>query len=479
MEKANFIKNNPDDMIWWAKSTDTIGEWLFTFDKTTVFNMLTGVYEPTEGNIVLDGNDITGATPEAISKAGIARTFQNIRLFNDMTVLDNVKVGLHNQVVYGMWTGILRLPSFREKEHEMDRRAMKLLKIFDLDAEANYKASQLPYGKQRKLEIARALATNPKLLLLDEPAAGMNPNETEELMNTIHSVRDQFGVAILLIEHDMNFVMGICEEITVLDYGRVIARGDGKTIRNNPKVIAAYLGELLSVKNINVYYGSIHAIKDVSFHVDEGEIVTLIGANGAGKTTTMHAISGLLKLASGEITYDGNLISKMEAHKIVRLGLAQVPEGRRVFSGLTVQQNLSMGAYTRHDGKDAIQSDYDMVFDLLPRLKERRNQPAGTLSGGEQQMLAVGRALMCKPKILLLDEPSMGLSPLLVKEIFKIIRDINRQGVTVLLVEQNAKMALDIANRAYVLETGTIKMEGEATELANNIEVRKAYLGCE
>lgn len=159
-----------------------------------------------------------------------------------MTVLDNVKVGLHNQVVYGMWTGILRLPSFREKEHEMDRRAMKLLKIFDLDAEANYKASQLPYGKQRKLEIARALATNPKLLLLDEPAAGMNPNETEELMNTIHSVRDQFGVAILLIEHDMNFVMGICEEITVLDYGRVIARGDGKTIRNNPKVIAALSG---------------------------------------------------------------------------------------------------------------------------------------------------------------------------------------------------------------------------------------------
>ena len=237
------------------------------------------------------------------------------------------------------------------------------------------------------------------------------------------------------------------------------------------------MGELLSVKNINVYYGSIHAIKDVSFHVDEGEIVTLIGANGAGKTTTMHAISGLLKLTSGEITYDGNLISKMEAHKIVRLGLAQVPEGRRVFSGLTVQQNLQMGAYTRRDGKEAIQNDFDMVFDLLPRLKERRNQPAGTLSGGEQQMLAVGRALMCKPKILLLDEPSMGLSPLLVKEIFKIIRDINRQGVTVLLVEQNAKMALDIANRAYVLETGNISIEGNAADLLNDPRVKKAYLG--
>ena len=210
--------------------------------KTTVFNMLTGVYRPTEGNIVLDGKDITGKNPELINKAGIARTFQNIRLFNEMTVLDNVKVGMHNQAPYGMWTGILRLPAYREKEHEMNRQAHKLLKIFDLDAQADLKASQLPYGKQRKLEIARALATNPKLLLLDEPAAGMNPNETAELMQTVRDVRDQFGIAILLIEHDMNFVMGICEEITVLDYGRIIARGDGKAIRNNPKVIAAYLG---------------------------------------------------------------------------------------------------------------------------------------------------------------------------------------------------------------------------------------------
>ena len=207
--------------------------------KTTVFNMLTGVYRPTEGNIVLDGKDITGKNPELINKAGIARTFQNIRLFNEMTVLDNVKVGMHNQAPYGMWTGILRLPAYREKEHEMNRQAHKLLKIFDLDAQADLKASQLPYGKQRKLEIARALATNPKLLLLDEPAAGMNPNETAELMQTVRDVRDQFGIAILLIEHDMNFVMGICEEITVLDYGRIIARGDGKAIRNNPKVIAA------------------------------------------------------------------------------------------------------------------------------------------------------------------------------------------------------------------------------------------------
>ena len=237
------------------------------------------------------------------------------------------------------------------------------------------------------------------------------------------------------------------------------------------------MGEMLSVKNINVYYGSIHAIKDVSFHVNEGEIVTLIGANGAGKTTTMHAISGLLKLQSGEIDYCGQTISKMEAHKIIRLGLAQVPEGRRVFSGLTVQQNLQMGAYTRRDGKEAIQNDFDMVFDLLPRLKERRNQPAGTLSGGEQQMLAMGRALMSNASMLMLDEPSMGLSPLLVQEIFDIIRNIHKEGMTILLVEQNAQMALSIANRAYVLETGHVVKEGSADALMHDDAVRKAYLG--
>lgn len=238
------------------------------------------------------------------------------------------------------------------------------------------------------------------------------------------------------------------------------------------------MGELLRVEDINVYYGSIHAIKNVSFHVDEGEIVTMIGANGAGKTTTMHTISGLLRSETGKIEYDGRTISKMEPHKIVSLGLAQCPEGRRVFSGLSVADNLEMGAYSRKDGKDAVRADFDMVYGLFPRLKERRSQPAGTLSGGEQQMLAIGRALMCKPKMLLLDEPSMGLSPLLVKEIFHIIRTINKeQGVTVLLVEQNAKMALNIADRGYVLETGNITMEGKASDLVNDPAVKSAYLG--
>lgn len=233
---------------------------------------------------------------------------------------------------------------------------------------------------------------------------------------------------------------------------------------------------ILSVKDLHVYYGAIHAIKGISFEVKQGEIVTLIGANGAGKTTTLHAVSGLIKPKSGQIVFDGRSLHNVPAHKILKMGMAQVPEGRRIFSKLTVQENLEMGAYTRKDA-DGVSRDYEMVFERLPRLKERRKQFAGTLSGGEQQMLAIGRALMSKPKMVLLDEPSMGLSPILVQEIFHIIRDVSRDGMTVLLVEQNAKMALNIADRAYVLETGKVAMEGPASELADNDQVRRAYLG--
>ena len=233
---------------------------------------------------------------------------------------------------------------------------------------------------------------------------------------------------------------------------------------------------MLEVKDINVYYGAIHAIKGISLSVEEGEIVTLIGANGAGKSTTLRTISGLLKPKTGEIKFLGNNIAGMPAHKIVREGISQVPEGRRIFAEMTVLENLELGAFTRSD-KDGIQSDMQMVFKRFPRLEERRLQLAGTLSGGEQQMLAMGRALMSRPKLLLMDEPSMGLAPLLIKEIFSIIVDINKTGTTVLLVEQNANMALSIANRAYVLETGRITITGDAKELAAREDIRKAYLG--
>ena len=211
--------------------------------KTTVFNMLTGVYEPTDGSIILDGKDITGKKTIDINKAGIARTFQNIRLFKDQSVIDNVKVGLHNEMKYSTLEGILRLPRYHRVEKEMNEKAMELLKVFDLDKEADFLSSNLPYGKQRKLEIARALATNPKLLLLDEPAAGMNPNETKELMDTIHFVRDEFDMTVLLIEHDMKLVSGICEELTVLNFGQVLCEGKTADVLNNPEVIKAYLGQ--------------------------------------------------------------------------------------------------------------------------------------------------------------------------------------------------------------------------------------------
>ncbi|MCI9093923.1 MAG: ABC transporter ATP-binding protein [Coprobacillus sp.] len=233
---------------------------------------------------------------------------------------------------------------------------------------------------------------------------------------------------------------------------------------------------MLKVEKINVHYGVINAIKNVSFEVNDGEIVALIGANGAGKTSIMHAISGLIKTSSGKIEFLENDITKEPAHKVVAKGLAQVPEGRRIFSQLSVQDNLEMGAYLRTDSK--IQEDLDKVYKRFPRLNERKTQLAGTLSGGEQQMLAMGRALMSKPKLLLLDEPSMGLSPILVNEIFDIIEEINKEdGVTVLLVEQNANKALSIAHRAYVLETGNITISGDATDVAKNPKVREAYLG--
>ena len=233
---------------------------------------------------------------------------------------------------------------------------------------------------------------------------------------------------------------------------------------------------MLEVKDLQVYYGVIQALKGISFEVEQGDVVALIGANGAGKTTTLHTITGLLPSKAGNITFEGTDITHVPGYKLVSMGIAHVPEGRRVFASLTVLQNLKMGAYTRNDKKE-IEDTIEMIYKRFPRLKERKNQLAGTLSGGEQQMLAMGRALMSKPRILLLDEPSMGLSPLFVGEIFKIIEDVSKAGTTVLLVEQNAKKALSIADRGYVLETGRVVKTGKASDLLNDDSIKKAYLG--
>ena len=445
--------------------------------KTTVFNLITGVYKPTEGSFYLCGERMNGKKTHQIVQAGIARTFQNIRLFKKMTVIENVKTAMQEHTTYGMADAIFRTKKYWQQEAEITARAKELLKVVHLSGKEDLEADNLPYGEQRRLEIARALATDMKLLLLDEPAAGMNPTETEELLEIINYIRNEFKVSVLLIEHDMSLVMKICERIQVLDFGTTIASGTPEQIANDPHVIEAYLGKdepMLEIKDLHVNYGAVHALNGVSMTVKDGEIVSLIGANGAGKTTTLRTITGLEKAASGSITFDGHDLRKTEPSKIITLKLAHVPEGRHIFPQMTVEENLEMGAFT--DPTDMAKTMAD-VYERFPRLKERKRQLAGTLSGGEQQMLAVGRALMGKPKMILMDEPSMGLSPLLVKEIFAIIKEVNKQGITILLVEQNAKMALAISDRAYVLETGNITLSGNAQELLNDARVKKAYLG--
>ena len=374
-------------------------------------------------------------------------------------------------------------------------------------------AGDLPYGDQRRLEIARAMCTDPILLCLDEPAAGLNPRESAELNALLRSIRKDHGTSVLLIEHDMSVVMEISDHVVVLDYGTKIADGtpDGDPQRSQGHrrlsrrrgrggrggrggdrdggeglVSAMPAGRHASARRragrrcsrsagVKTYYGKIVALKGVDLDVNEGEIVTLIGANGAGKSTLMMTIFGSPRAREGIISFDGRDITRLPTHEIARLSIAQSPEGRRIFPRMTVYENLQMGASINKFAY--FDQDLERVFALFPRLKERINQRGGTMSGGEQQMLAIARALMSRPRLLLLDEPSLGLAPLIVKQIFDAIRDLNKtEGLTVFLVEQNAFHALKLADRGYVMVNGLITMSGTGTELLAKPEVRAAYL---
>jgi branched-chain amino acid transport system ATP-binding protein len=445
--------------------------------KTTVFNCLTGFYRPTSGTIKLRERHLEGLPGQAIARMGVVRTFQHVRLFREMTVIENLLVAQHQHLKSGVFAGLLKTPAFRRAEADALERASVWLQRVGLLEMANRSAGNLAYGQQRRLEIVRCMVTRPELLMLDEPAAGLNPKETDELDHLIVELRNQHKVSVLLIEHDMKLVMGISDRIYVVNQGTPLAQGTPAEIRNNPDVIRAYLGEsfMLSFNQVSAHYGKIQALHQVSLNIKQGEIVTLIGANGAGKTTLLGTLCGEPRASEGSITFLDQDITQWQTSRIMREAVAIVPEGRRVFSRMTVEENLAMGGFfaDRHQYQQRI----ERVFGLFPRLLERRTQRSGTMSGGEQQMLAIGRALMSQPKLLLLDEPSLGLAPIIIQQIFDIIQQLREEGMTIFLVEQNANQALKLADRGYVLENGRVVLEDTGAELLANEAVRSAYLG--
>ena len=481
--------------------------------KTTLVNVVTGYVPIQSGRVWLESDELTAMPAHRIAAHGVARTFQNIRLFKDLTALENVVIGMHTRRRDDTLAQVAAVPWFRRDRKRRLSDTITLLETVGLPASvADRRAGTLPYGDQRRLEIARALALKPRLLILDEPAAGMNPSEKQGMRELIERLNEA-GLTILLIDHDMRLVMGVCRRVVVLNFGRKIADGTPEEVSTDAGVIKAYLGTggekevrsapgasggtaaaevgqlanggraapepekaILDVFDLTVNYGAIRAVHGASFRVAAGEIVALIGANGAGKSTVLNTLSGLVRPASGSASFDGLDLAGARPSTIVRHGLVQVPEGREILARQTVYENLELATWGRRDRKAAAH-DIEAVVKRFPILGERRHMGAGTLSGGEQQMLAIARGLLARPRLLLLDEPSLGLAPQMVDEVFRAIEEIHREGTTILLVEQNALRALAIADRAYVIETGRIQLSGTGDELLHNPSVRRAYLG--
>ena len=453
--------------------------------KTTVLNLVCGFYRPDAGSMKLGGIELGGRPAHRIARCGVGRTYQTSQLFAEMTVLENLLAAMQD----GRPGNPLGVPP--TSDAQAADRACALLAFVGYAGELHRKASTLPHVDRRLVEIARALARRPRALLLDEPAAGLGHGDTARVGELLRRIAAS-GVAVLLIEHDMSLVMGISDHVVVLDAGRCIAQGAPETVRGDPAVIKAYLGEegtrtrprasdwsapqdgALTVRSLPAGYGTAPVLGGVNLEVNSGELVAVLGANGAGKSTLMRALSGLLRPVSGQVLLLGREVSRFAAHKLAGAGLVLVPEGRQVFPELTVADNIRLGAFTR-GALDA--AEIEAMLARFPALAARRHQRAGLLSGGEQQMLAIARGLIARPKVLLLDEPSLGLAPTIVNQLFEVLAAMRDEGVTILLVDQMAALALGIADRGYVIESGAIVHAGTPAEIRSDAALERAYLG--
>ena len=454
--------------------------------KSTALNAICGFYRPDAGTVTLGDRAISNLRAFQIPRTGIARTYQTTQLFETMPVIDNVLIALRR----GMLGASSLLGSKRDAESVAI--AESLLAYVGYTGALEQPAGSLAHVDRRFVEIARALALRPSVLALDEPAAGLNAEDSAAIGNLLRKLAAA-GIAVILVEHDMDLVMGVSNHVVVLDAGTKIAEGVPAQVATEPAVLEAYLGTdeqidrsrqralsagdvpLLAVKTLSAGYGAVTIVRDAALNIARGELVAVLGANGAGKTTLMRALSGLIRPISGDVRFLGERIEQAAGDRVARAGLILVPEGRQVFPGLSVIDNLRLGAYAR-----ASADEDGMIEGLLtrfPALKARRRQRAGLLSGGEQQMLAIARGLMARPEVLMLDEPSLGLAPKLLENLYGLLADLREEGTTILLVDQMAALALSVADRAYVLQSGAITHSGTAHEVARDPALVKAYLG--
>jgi branched-chain amino acid transport system ATP-binding protein len=455
--------------------------------KTTLLNLLAGFYTAESGSVYLGQLDLTGKNSLEIVRAGLSRTFQTTRLFDSLSVLDNLKVGYTGDRLGNILTALLGRK--QKTKPPLETKLIELLAFVGYQDNIHARADSLAFGDRRLVEIARALATSPQIILLDEPAAGLGEQQKDRLARLLRCLANS-GIKVIVIEHDINLVMEISDRIVVLDRGRVICDDTPVRVRNNQRVLEAYLGvtqdqiapplsnsttPILAVENLTAGYGQLQVLQAVSLEVRQGELVAVVGANGAGKTTLLKSIAQLVKARSGRVLFRGENLTKLLPQQLANQGVVLIPEGRQVFTQLSVLDNLRLGAFHRQDTQ--IEPDIDMMLERFPALKALRNQQAGLLSGGEQQMLAIARGLMAKPQVLLLDEPSLGLAPQLVVSLYAALASLCEEGISILLVDQMAQLAFSVAHRLYILETGKIIQTGTPDKLSQDSAIINAYLG--